>query len=138
MKKNPFILLAKEPPSHLKEKILFMVEKEKIKKERRKAVGFFGGFFFFSLISLPYSWPLFLEEIKNSGLLYFLKTMFGLFLQKKIFLIFQREFFYAFIDFFPLNTFLFVLINLFFIFLSIHYFLKNIAYQGLIKKLKFN
>lgn len=112
-----------EPPSDLKEKILLAIHQEEIKRLRKKFFQRALGFSFLSIISFPYSWPVFLEDSKIKGFWFFLIAIKDLIAHSSLsFLGIFKEVLLAFIDFLPLSSLLMVSLNIFFFF-GFFYFL---------------
>jgi hypothetical protein len=66
-----------DPPAGLFEKIIFAIQREGQLKKTRKLFFSFLLLLIFSLIATPYSWLIFVNQVENSGILYYVSTAFN-------------------------------------------------------------
>ncbi len=98
-----------EPPDGLFDKIILAIKKEQEKqKTKRLLLGFFS-LLIVSVISMPLSLMLLIEQIKNSGILYFISTIINDF---DTFFILWREFSLAILESLPIASILIFVISI--------------------------
>jgi len=84
-----------EPPAGLLGKVILAIKREEQLKKTRKLFFSFLLLLIFSLITVPYSWIFFVNQVKTSGILYFISTginnleIFFNFWQDFVFIIFE-------------------------------------------------
>jgi len=121
-----------EAPDGLFEKIIFVIKREEQLKKTRKL--FFGFFFLliFSLISTPYSWIIFINQIKSSGILYFISTAAN---NLEVFVNFWQDFVLAILESLPILGLMTILFSLGFCLFTLRLFLYK---KGLLVKYLFH
>jgi len=98
-----------EPPVGLFEKIIFAIEREEQLKKTRKLFFSFLFLLVISLIVTPYSWMILINQVKSSGIIYFLSTAIT---DLKTIFAFWQDFLLAIVEILPLVEIMFFLISL--------------------------
>jgi hypothetical protein len=98
-----------EPPVGLFEKIIFAIEREEQLKKTRKLFFSFLFLLVISLIVTPYSWMILINQVKSSGIIYFLSTAIT---DLKTIFTFWQDFLLAIVETLPLVEIMFFLISL--------------------------
>lgn len=116
-----FLSKIEEPPFDLKEKILKAIYQAELKKAQRSLLKRTIGFGCLAIISFPYSWLMFLEDLRLKGFWYFFSSLKD-FLLNGVFIKMFKEFFLAFLEFLPLSSLLMVFLNTFFVISFLYFF----------------
>ena len=118
-----------EPPANLFNRIILAIKREKEWQKKKRLLFAFFSLLIISFVTMPFSWTVLVEEVRSSGILYFISTAvsdFGLFL------LLWQDFALAILESLPIGAILVFTANmallLFTIFLFLHTKRLLIAY----------
>jgi len=115
-------LSPSEPPKGLFDRIISAIRKEQeLRKTRRLLLGFLSVLVI-SLVMMPFSWKLLLEQIENSGIIYFISAALGNF---GVFLSLWQNFGLAIVESLPIAAIAIFTINIVLILFTIRLFLHR-------------
>jgi signal transduction histidine kinase len=109
-------LNSQEPPVNIFDQIILLIQQEKERKRTKKILFIFSIFFVISLIITPLSFNIFINQIKDSGIIYFFSTAFN---DLGVFIALWQDFSLAILESLPLMgllTFVFSLVVFLFTF----------------------
>lgn len=92
-------LNSQEPPVNIFDRIILLIQQEKERKRTKKILFIFSIFFVISLIITPLSFNIFINQIKDSGIIYFFSTAFN---DLDVFIALWQDFSLAILESLPL------------------------------------
>lgn len=121
-----------EPPADLFDKIVAAIKREKeLQRTKKILIGYFS-LLIASFIAMPFSFNFFIEQLRSSGIIYFISILLSDF---KVFLLFWQEFTLAILESLPIFPFLILIGNLFFLTFTLWLlFLRKKLFSYLIRK----
>jgi hypothetical protein len=126
-----------EPPAGLFEKIILAVKREQELQKTKRLLFSFLFLLIVSLITTPFSWTILLNQLKSSGIIYFISTAVSDF---RIFLAFWQDFGLAILESLPITEIIIFSISLGICLFTLRLFLyrKKLLFQYLLNNLKFS
>lgn len=126
-------LVPIEPPAGFYDRVILAIKREKeLQKTKRLLFGFFS-LLIISSITMPFSWTLLVEEIRNSGILYFISTAVSNF---DVFFSLWQDFGLAILESLPVAAVVVFTVNMALLFFTVRLFLyrKRLLLAFLIRK----
>ena len=123
---------SQEPPKGLFDKIILAIKKEQEFRQTKKLVFGFLFLLIISIISTPFSFILFINQIKNSGIHYFISSAFSNF---SVFITFWKEFSLAILESIPIVALAIFILDIALVLFTLRLFLykKRLLLNFLIK-----
>lgn len=101
-----------EPPADLFDKIIAAIKREKELQRTKKILISSFSLLIASFVAMPFSFNFFIEQLRNSGVIYFISIVLSDF---KVFLSFWQDFTLAILESLPIFPLLVFMGNLFFL-----------------------
>ena len=113
-------LMSPEPPAGLFDRIILAIKREQGLRQTKRLLFGFLSLLIISFILIPFSWTLLVEQVKNSGILYFISTAFSDF---GVFLTLWQDFGLAILESMPIMAISVFMINIALLLFAIRLFL---------------
>lgn len=98
-----------EPPDGLFERVILAIKREQELQHRKRLLFSFFALLIVSIVAAPFSWMLFMNQVKESGILYFISTAFS---DIKTTLVLWRDFGWAILESLPITGIAILTINI--------------------------
>jgi len=114
--------MPSQPPKGLFDRIIAAIRQEQERQKTRRILFGFFSLLIVSFIMAPFSWKLLLEQISNSGVLYFISAAISNF---GTFLVFWQDFGSAILESLPIAAIAVFIINITLILFTVRLFLHR-------------